>query len=79
MSTRTDWGYFDKDGTPLAVGDTHAKWECPQQEWRHGDMAIHPYTGEAEAVDPYPINCPMKSVSAKLERCTKCGTEFRYP
>lgn len=79
MSTRTDWGYFDKQGQPLAVGDAHATWTCPNQEWERNGGEIHPYTGEWEASAPYPKLCPMKFVGAKLERCSTCGVEFRYP
>ena len=79
MSTRTDWGYFDKDGKPLAVGDEHHHWKCPNQEWVYDEYFEHPYTGELERIDPYPKNCPMKSIGVKLEKCTKCGVEFRYP
>lgn len=78
---RTDWGYFDKSGKPLAVGDAHWKWECPQREWEHGGTYTHPITGEVERVDPYPLNCPMDNIDypARIDRCKRCGVEFRYP
>lgn len=79
MSTRTDWGYFDKNGAPLAVGDAHARWTCPQQRWVYDDTTEHSITGELMPVDPYPVNCPFEPVGVKLDRCEKCGVEFRYP
>lgn len=79
MSTRTDWGYFDKNGAPLAVGDLHASWACPNQEWVYGETTIDDRTGEEVSVDPYHRNCPLEFVGVKVDRCKKCGVEFRYP
>ena len=79
MSTRTDWGYFDKDGAPLAVGDAHHAWTCPKQEWVYGETTIDDWTGEEVFVEPYPRNCPLEFVGVKTDRCRKCGVEFRYP
>ena len=78
MSTRTDWGYFDKDGKPLAVGDEHHKWECPRQEFAPTGHE-HIFTGEWIDTGLQPVRCPMKEVAPKLERCERCGVEFRYP
>lgn len=80
MSTRTDWGYFDKCGKPLAVGDAHARWTCPQQEWEYNGTYEHPITGEIERCEPYPLNCPLELIDhPRVDRCRKCGVEFRYP
>lgn len=78
MSTRTDWGLFNKDGTPLAVGDEWHKWKCPQEAWATHQF-VHPITGEDDEVVSVPVPCPFKHVSVKLDRCEKCGVEFRYP
>ena len=79
MSTRTDWGIFDKDGQPIAVGDLHHKHVCPQQKWKYDNGFDHPITGEWVATDATSVPCPYKFVSAKLDRCVGCGNEFRYP
>lgn len=79
MSTRTDWGIFDAAGSPLAVGDEHHKWECPDQKWDYNNGYEHCITGEWVEEPPCKINCPWKSVDAKLDRCTKCGNQFKYP
>lgn len=80
MSTRTDWGIFASDGTPLAVGDDHWRWQCPKQESRRVQPYEHFITGEM--IDPGDwelVPCPWLSAGVKLDRCTKCGAEFRYP
>jgi len=83
MSVRTDWGYFRKDGSrlePVAVGDAHARWVCPNRKWVHGDTDVHPFTGETMAVEPYlEPNCDMPSVGAKRDACTRCDIVFIYP
>lgn len=79
MSTRTDWGYFKLDGTPVAVGDEWHKWICPQRTYEPTGYA-HDFTGEwidtGLQLQPH---CPMKSLDPKLERCERCSMEFRYP
>jgi len=79
MSTRTDWGWFDKDGKPIAVGDEWHKWVCPQRKWVPAGY-VHSFTEEwiDEGLQLEP-QCRAESVSVKLERCPKCGMEFRYP
>lgn len=79
MSTRTDWGWFDKDGKPLAVGDLHSKWRCPLQKWDFDIFYEHPYTGELIHEEPQRIPCPVVSVDVKLGVCEQCGNQFRYP
>lgn len=78
MSTRTDWGLFDKAGAPLAVGDAWHRWTCPQQKWE-ATAYEHPITGEMVDQEPAPVPCPFKNVTPKLDRCSACGMEFRYP
>lgn len=83
MSTRTDWGYFRQDGSrlePVAVGDAWARWVCPNREWVHGATEVHPFTGEATAVEPYlEPKCPMRPVGIQREACTRCDIVFLYP
>lgn len=45
MSTRTDWGLFDKDGKPVAVGDEWHKWVCPHRGYEPTGYWNH-MTGE---------------------------------
>ena len=78
MSTRTDWGYFDKAGAPVAVGDEHAKWQCPLAPWECQSFE-HPIDGSWVEQPAMRATCPFKSVGVKLDRCTKCAMEFRYP
>lgn len=82
MSTRTDWGYFRRDGSrlePVAVGDAHHKWECPNKTWRK-NMVEDYWTGETEWDGTYYAeNCPMKTDHAKQESCTRCDVIFIYP
>lgn len=79
MSTRTDWGLFDKAGMPIAVGDEHWKWVCPKGGWID-NIYEHPMSGELinEGFVWVP-ECQFKSVGIKLDRCTVCQVEFRYP
>lgn len=82
MSTRTDWGYFRRDGSrlePVAVGDTHNKWECPNKTWRRNENENY-ITGEMEWDGTYYAeNCPMKTDHCKQESCTRCDVIFIYP
>lgn len=80
MSTRTDWGWFDKDGKPIAVGDEWHKWVCPQHHWER-PIWEHPITGEPyEAEDAVRVmGCKMKYIEPKLEVCEVCGNKFIYP
>lgn len=79
MSTRIDWGYFDKSGNPVAVGDEWHKWICPERKYEPTGYEHH-ITGEwidtGMQLQPH---CAMKSIDAKLERCERCAMEFRYP
>ncbi len=79
MSTRTDWGYFDKDDKPVAVGDEWHKWVCPQRKYVPTGYE-HSFTGEwiDEGLQLEP-QCRMKDAGFKLEVCPKCGMKFRYP
>lgn len=82
MSTRADWGLFRPDGSrlePLAVGDAWHKWDCPSRPWAHPAPEPHPFTGEMEPREPYPAQCPFKSVAVKRDECTRCGVVFIYP
>lgn len=79
MSARIDWGIFDKGGNPVAVGDEHARWVCPLQRWEP-IVWEHPFTGEdCGPGGNAPVPCPWKEAAFKLERCSQCGMEFRYP
>lgn len=79
MSTRTDWGYFDKDGKPVAVGDEWHKWICPQRKYVLVGYK-HTYTDEwINEGFQLEDRCPMTTVSAKRETCAKCGMVFIYP
>lgn len=79
MSTRTDWGYFNPDGTPIAVGDEWHKWICPQRQYEptgYKDGWTEEWIDTGLQLQPY---CAMKTINPKLERCEQCGVEFRYP
>jgi len=79
MSTRTDWGWFDKDGKPIAVGDEWHKWVCPRRGYVPSGYE-HFITGEwvDEGLVLAPA-CRTLSPSAKLEVCEQCGNRFIYP
>lgn len=82
MSTRTDWGFFRRDGSrlePVAVGDTWHDWMCPNRRWQRGETYEHPYTGEQCESDPHLPKCPMRSVDPKHDECTRCAVVFIYP
>lgn len=82
MSTRTDWGLFDKDGKPVAVGDEWHKWVCPHRKYEPTGYWNHmtgEWVDEGHALSEEPCRSSMKCVNAKLDRCSKCGMEFRYP
>ncbi len=79
MSTRTDWGYFDKDGKPVAVGDEWHKWVCPQRKWVPSGY-VHSFT--EEWIDEglrLEDRCEMITDGIKHEHCVKCGMQFIYP
>lgn len=82
MSTRTDWGYFRRDGSrlePVAVGDEWHKWECQNKTWRKS-MVENWETGETEWDGTYYAeNCPMKTDHCKQDSCTRCDVIFIYP
>jgi hypothetical protein len=78
MSTRTDWGIFNSAGQPVALGDDHAKWKCPQQQFEPVGYE-HTITGEWIDEGFAAVPCPFKLVGPKLERCEKCGMVFKYP
>lgn len=82
MSTRSDWGYFRRDGSrlePVAVGDAHHKWECPNKEWRRNEVE-DTWAGTTEWDGTYyAVNCPMKTDHAKQDSCTRCNVVFIYP
>jgi hypothetical protein len=80
MSTRTDWGWFKADGTPIAVGDTWHKWECPKYKWVPDGYA-HYITGEWIESEPRKMfECKMTTtINAKREECKLCGNVFVYP
>lgn len=80
MSTRTDWGLFDKDGKPVAVGDEWHHWVCPHRKYEPAGYENHmtgEWVDEGYALGSGP--CCFKRVDVKLDRCSKCGMEFRYP
>lgn len=83
MSARTDWGFFRQDGSrlePVAVGDPHAQWVCPNRKWVHDATDVHPFTGEAVPVEPYlEPKCPMPSVGVRRDACARCAIVFIYP
>ena len=82
MSTRTDWGYFKRDGSrlePVAVGDAWHAWECPNRKWLRGEKYIHPYSGEECEDEPHLDTCPMRSAEPKREECARCAVVFIYP
>lgn len=82
MSTRTDWGYFRRDGSrlePVAVGDAWHKWECPNRQWRR-NMVENWETGEVEWDGTYEaVACRTKADHAKQDSCTRCEVIFIYP
>lgn len=79
MSTRIDWGWFDANGKPIAVGDAWHKWECPRAVWTMREE-FNPYTGETESDGTYERQpCPTRSVDAKRDVCTRCNNVFVYP
>lgn len=82
MSTRTDWGYFRRDGSrlePVAVGDAWHAWQCPNKQWRR-NMVEDYETGEIVWDGTYEaVPCPMKTDHAKQDSCTRCEIIFIYP
>ncbi len=79
MSTRTDWGWFDKDGKPIAVGDEWHKWVCPQHHWET-PWWKHPITGEqVEGETVRIMHCKFVDDGPKREHCERCGNAFIYP
>lgn len=72
------WGLFDKNGNPVAAGDAWYKWKCPQQEYMP-TYDIDYFTEEQVFAGYVTVPCPFKPIAAKLDRCEKCGIEFRYP
>lgn len=84
MSTRTDWGWFEKDGTPIAVAHDHYKWKCEQGTWTETPMRENYITGELFRFsddEPYTWQpaCRMESTDIKVEECRVCGRRFVYP
>lgn len=79
MSTRTDWGWFKADGTPIAVGDAWHDWICPERKYVPMGYE-HPWTGEwiDEGYHLEP-GCRTNTLNAKCEECPKCGNRFIYP
>ena len=78
MSTRTDWGWFDKNDKPIAVGDEHRHWNCPNKiicNAGYFHSITDEWIDEGFAAEP----CPIKYTDTKLEICEKCGNKFIYP
>lgn len=78
------WGWYAKDGTPIALGDDHWKWECPDFKWEYVEPDIHPFTGEpyrwpTDSEYRKVHNCRIQSRAVKCDECTKCGAYFVYP
>jgi len=80
MSTRTDWGWFDKDGKPIAVGDEWHKWKCPQHHYEPAGYE-HPFTGEWIDEGYTKVeHCRMRTTDKpKFSECSTCGNQFIYP
>lgn len=80
MSTRTDWGLFKADGTPVAVGDEWHKYKCPKRVWIV-PIYEHPFTGEEyqDLQGGHYSTCPFECVSPKKDVCKTCGMQFIYP
>lgn len=72
------WGLFNADGSPLATGDAHHQYECPQKKYEPSGY-WHAFTGEWVDEGLVPVSCPFEYVSVKRDRCSRCGVEFRYP
>ena len=79
MTTRTDWGWFKADGTPLAVGDAHHDWKCPRNHWEPSGYE-HFVTGEwVQDDDRQVFDCKLKSTRPQRDECAACGNVFIYP
>lgn len=78
MSTRTDWGLFKADGTPVAVGDDWHNYQCRNRVWVV-PVYEHPITGEEYDGDGHYESCPFERVGTKKDVCTTCGMQFIYP
>lgn len=70
------WGWFDSNMEPLATGDNWHKLKCPQQSYRLVDS--EDYDGNVTQ-ERYELPCPIKSVGAKREVCSRCDRIFVYP
>jgi hypothetical protein len=78
MTAPKTWGLFSADGQLVATGDDWRNWNCQRKEYEPKGYE-HTITGEWVDEGFAALPCPFEAVATKLDRCSRCGMEFRYP
>lgn len=77
VNPNKNWGWFNSEMQPLATGDNWHNLPCPDPKYIYVESTDY-YEGTTTQ-ELQEEKCPIKSVSAKKDICTRCSNIFIYP